>query len=464
MRQIKYLFLILSTCICNATYSQAPGWRSAFDDYLKDIQSHQTNELGYPVYSIATTWMAAGFVDQANQLLTTFWSYRTVDPDEFRNIHDGFLVMWALSGRHPDSLPFQLRNIDDIVQSNWDGFVMPYRWAAVFRKRFEDRPWTEISDSLLCPKAILLSYDGTNSTHRSSREQRSAAVNAFARYFASDLSKTPGTVLWSGEAAIIAASIDDREHAISYIRATGLNYLQRPESLNMKELMADTSTARLLLDGTLAPVWGITKSSCDSGLAAVKAVLKKRVENGPSLVYGDLSLKDLLRRISVTAIALNDQAYDKNVQENKWLGYTPATESQVAATERRLRVHFPDDYRALLLLTNGFRASSNIDPSFLPVEKVGYLRDLDRQLVDIWTGSMEKNDPDLPRFRRSILVGGLNEEQQFLLVPPGDGEKEWRYWSFATWHPGTRPYYSLRYFLEDHLRLFGNELRQKENK
>jgi hypothetical protein len=103
-------------------------------------------------------------------------------------------------------------------------------------------------------------------------------------------------------------------------------------------------------------------------------------------------------------------------------------------------------------VSNGFRATSNIGVTFLPVERVGWLRDLDSELANIVGTPADKDDSaQAARFQRSILIGGLDEEQQFLLVPPGGVDKEWKYWFFGSWVPGEEPYLSLRFYLESEL-------------
>jgi hypothetical protein len=83
-------------------------------------------------------------------------------------------------------------------------------------------------------------------------------------------------------------------------------------------------------------------------------------------------------------------------------------------------VTLPDDYKSFLLLTNGFRGSSSIGVTFLPVERIGWAHDLDSELVAIVGKPMdEKDSARAAGFQRSLLIGGLNEELQLLLVPKG---------------------------------------------
>jgi hypothetical protein len=429
-------------------------WQAIMEEELNRIQSDDTNGVGYAVYDIATTWAASGFIDQANQLLTRFWAYKTKDPDDFTHINDGFSVLWALSGKIPGHIPFHQNPVDDIVQANWDdlfgiypGITPAYQPPA--------GSWKELSGYPLMAKAMSLSCDVDKPGHRATRQSQEEAVQAFTRYFEKD---TPVAYYPAGTIAVIVAAGLGQDAAVrSFMLKWGSGYLRYPEIFTLAGLMKDTATARYLLQGTLAPLWGITDSSCTADLQKVEASLDQRLKNGRTLVFAHLSLKALLQRLSDSAISQKDLEYDKTVQGARWLGYPPAAVSSIRAAEKKLGIELPDDYKTFLLLTNGFRAVSNVGVSFLPVDSIGWLRDLDDDLVDIWGKPM--SDDDTARaaaFRRSILIGGLHEEQQFLLIPPGGKDKEWQYWFFASWSPGETPYPSLRFYLEYELQFLMN--------
>jgi hypothetical protein len=45
--------------------------------------------------------------------------------------------------------------------------------------------------------------------------------------------------------------------------------------------------------------------------------------------------------------------------------------------------------------------------------------------------------------QRVIIIGGIKEEQSFLLIPPDSANSKWKYWKFASWIPGEEPYVDL---------------------
>lgn len=149
-------------------------------------------------------------------------------------------------------------------------------------------------------------------------------------------------------------------------------------------------------------------------------------------------MKQILQEISELAILLNDEDFTNEQQRSKWLGYPAATDAEISALQNRLQISLPADYIEFLKICNGFAVHSSVHPSFAPASQVDYLKNVDEDLIDIW-GTFEELADVTAALAKSIKVGGFDEEQYFLLIPPGDKEKEWRYWEFASWRPGESP-------------------------
>jgi hypothetical protein len=159
-------------------------------------------------------------------------------------------------------------------------------------------------------------------------------------------------------------------------------------------------------------------------------------------------VKKVLKKISETAIKQGEFTFSTAQTEAKWLGYQPASEAEIKEAEDRLGITFPADYKDFLLITNGFTTpNENVDPSFSKLSEVAFLKDVDPQLIEIWTEHVELLDVAI-KLARSIVIGGLTEEQYFLLVPPVIENADWEYWKFASWIPGEDPYEGLEnYFI-----------------
>jgi SMI1/KNR4 family protein SUKH-1 len=134
-----------------------------------------------------------------------------------------------------------------------------------------------------------------------------------------------------------------------------------------------------------------------------------------------------------------------------WLGAPAAAEEQVAELETRLGARLPPSYRSFLLTANGFLQPGIIVPRLLAADEVSWLRDVDRQTIEAWTGAADAGGsvgPDaFERYLPSTLRVSARETvgtAMYLLNPEiitADGE--WEAWFFAHWVPGVRRFPSF---------------------
>jgi hypothetical protein len=158
-------------------------------------------------------------------------------------------------------------------------------------------------------------------------------------------------------------------------------------------------------------------------------------------------MKSILKEISILAIQLNDRAFNNDQNNLNWLGNTPGSENEIKSAESRLGVVFPEDYKDFLLATNGFFTPDDaIEPTFEKIENVDYLKNIDGFLINVWNeGTLIDVGKQLTN---AIVVGGINDEQYFLLIPPESSHTKWQYWKFANWIPGEERYENLEnYFI-----------------
>jgi hypothetical protein len=164
-------------------------------------------------------------------------------------------------------------------------------------------------------------------------------------------------------------------------------------------------------------------------------------------------MEKILKSISKSVILLNELDFTDEQLKAQWLGFEPATDAAIQAAEKRLNCSLPTDYKEFLTITNGFSQTNNaVHSTFLPVEKIDYLLNLDDDLIEIWedTGNVEV----AKILKTSILIGGLNEAQNVLLIPQ---KNKWIYWQFAHWIPGERPFKNLKSYFKDVLDFFKEE-------
>lgn len=158
-------------------------------------------------------------------------------------------------------------------------------------------------------------------------------------------------------------------------------------------------------------------------------------------------LKLVLEEISQKAIELGQMNpyFTQKQLDSMWIGYDPATKLAIEQKEKQMGIKFPIEYVNFLLLTNRFQSAIGVDPSFCTIDKIDFLKNLDPELIEIWSvGNQKVGD----KLKTAIKVGGFDEEQFFFLIPPSKDNPNWEYWSFAAWAPGEAVHKSLyEYFL-----------------
>lgn len=131
-----------------------------------------------------------------------------------------------------------------------------------------------------------------------------------------------------------------------------------------------------------------------------------------------------------------------NIQLSK-----PANERLILKVEQKLGVTLPEDYKEFLNFSNGLSATDVVEPTFLPIEEIDYLKNIETYTIEGF--SIEGIEDIGKQLEQSILIAGKDEEQYFLLIPPNQDYKKWKYWKFAAWIPGEHEFNNLEaYFSE----------------
>ena len=161
-------------------------------------------------------------------------------------------------------------------------------------------------------------------------------------------------------------------------------------------------------------------------------------------------MEKVLREISQLSIKLGDFDFTKEQISSNWLGNKKATEIDIQNCEKRLNVKFPNDYKEFLLICNGFSAPNDVEPSFVNIEKVDFLKNVDEFIIEAYDYLVE--------LQNAIIVGGISEEQYFLLLPPKSENEKWKYWKFANWYPGEHNFENLNEYFKDVLEFTKDEI------
>ncbi|WP_312077038.1 SMI1/KNR4 family protein [Chryseobacterium sp.] len=161
-------------------------------------------------------------------------------------------------------------------------------------------------------------------------------------------------------------------------------------------------------------------------------------------------MKEILIAISLLCIKNGEQnqILTKSQIQNQWIGFEPAKTETIKEAEKKLKIILPEDYKKFIQITNGFSAPNSVEPAFMKIEEIDYLKNIDK------SGIIEAYH--MPELENSILVAGKDEEQYFLLIPPKDENSKWKYWKFANWIPGAEEYENFEVYFSDVLEFCKN--------
>ena len=169
-------------------------------------------------------------------------------------------------------------------------------------------------------------------------------------------------------------------------------------------------------------------------------------------------MKKTLKTLFEKSITLGDQEYTNEQINSKWLGGIPATKGEIKNTEERLGLNLPLDYIELVTIANGFLTCSNsVEPSFQNISDIDFYKNFQWNVIDTWK-EMGDTTSIVTQLENAIMIGGLNDEQQFLLIPPSRESGKWKYWKFAMWIPGEEDYNNLNEYFNSIIEFLDEEI------
>ncbi|MGI5216739.1 SMI1/KNR4 family protein [Nocardia sp. CA-290969] len=141
---------------------------------------------------------------------------------------------------------------------------------------------------------------------------------------------------------------------------------------------------------------------------------------------------------------------DPEVVRQRWLGYGPAAEADVAAVEERLGLRLPPSYRSFLLTTDGWRHAGEFVGQLRDTTNLGWLRDLE-PFWESWADLVTDAPVDAPGnpFSRGLLIS-LHTDAGILFLDPADRDEngEWAAYSVFSWAESPQRYPSFTALME----------------
>lgn len=414
---------------------------------LKEILSDDIEWVYVHITNKAIEWTVAGFIDEANQLLEQLWKFNIPHSGHLWLPDEGLQIMWQVSNRQPANIPFQFKEVSEIETENWSRNFYP-SWHESYTNSFIKKPIDDLEGQELFVKAITATYDNSESPEK--------ILSALKRYIEQNNPVGYSYFHATTCAALIAARLNNQEFAEYFIQLWGKGYLNYWSNYSLAYLMRDRKCAEYLLKGSLASVFKLTHEIIQKDTTEIIETLSTRMLTGRTLVYKTLSWKQLLDKISKTAIEQKTIDFSENIIAKKSLSKSPATKEEISIAENRLNIVLPDDYKKFLLTSNGFECFSYTGVTLASIDKVDFLTKVDEQLVDIWANSMDEIDTTFgDKLKSSIIIGGHEEEQQLLLIPL---QNNWECWHFSSWRPGEVVYESFRFYMEGELQSLEDNL------
>ncbi|MEV0708444.1 SMI1/KNR4 family protein [Nocardia aurea] len=130
---------------------------------------------------------------------------------------------------------------------------------------------------------------------------------------------------------------------------------------------------------------------------------------------------------------------DPDVVRQRWLGYAPAAETDVAAVEQRLGLRLPPSYRSFLLTTDGWRHAGEFVWKMRDTTNLGWLRDLEPSW-ESWADLITEPPVDAPGnpFGRGLLIS-LYADVGVLFLDPADRDENGEWAAYSVFSSGQFP-------------------------
>lgn len=428
---------------------------------FRTIKSGKEKEW-YKAITDAALYMATGgFLKEANQLLQCLWQYK-LDHDRTTWMADNaFKVLWYAAGEKPDFIPFEINEIDSIE--------LEFRRYCTIADSLTSDDFSLLLSGLNLPKPIPVEITLPS---QSSRPTAYAAVKNGIMPTAemeleclSRLEKELDTETANYEfcnfnslAAELAAKNNMVDVAIKFAKLWANNYHQHYLGYSFAKMATNRHVAPLLLKGIIADDLKLSQKKCYLFVQEAITAIGERMSKGKTLVYGELTWKEIIRKLSTLSINNDPELFDEKQKKENWIGLAPATKKEIDTTEKRLKVKLPDDYKEFLLVSNGLPKFPIINPSLVTISDVDLLKTKyintfgDDNIFSIIKEYGDKEKETIAEYvERAIAISKIPDEQEIWLIPPTEEDTDWQTWYFASWAAGEDRFTSFRNFIEEQI-------------
>lgn len=151
--------------------------------------------------------------------------------------------------------------------------------------------------------------------------------------------------------------------------------------------------------------------------------------------------KKFLTKFSADLIAVDQirAKLDSDVIAGRWLGFTPASDEDIAQCQQRLGVTLPPSLVAFLQVSNGWRTTGPFVSQIWSTSEIRWLKEVDPELISLWQGSAG-DEPLEPDIEHCLALSPYDDGMCLLNSNRRQKDDEWEAWFFAHWVPGPEKY------------------------
>lgn len=406
------------------------------------IRSADDEEV-YTLVTDAACYLAtAGHLAEAEDVLRALWAMGWPHTGNVWLHDQAFTVLWYAAGAFPAALPFTPQPLGRI-ERNHRKYMSVASWGLplaksasetltgldLFRRSFALATLNQSPDSLIAAANELRALDGL---------ERYLADPSVVRDY-----------MWERAhclAAELAARNGRLRSAETHARAWA-RHVVRADRVIFETMASNRHVAPLLLDGILAGSLRVSHDAAQRHRATLLDALAYRRAHGREHWHRAWSWRRLVQELSKQIIRLDREHNPDFVEPTHSLWHPPASETAIAATEARLAVQLPADYRAFLRVANGFAGETWQMPALLPIEQIDYARNgLDAQALD--SLHLFVGEDLVPHVEHSIAISDPDQIEFVLLIPPTDARDTWQTWWVAWKYPPVMIHPDFRHYME----------------
>ncbi len=413
---------------------------------------YQKNHWIYSATEAALYLAIGGFIEEANKLLNEIWKHRLPYDRTTWLPDNAFEILWHASGKRPENVPFEKMNIDKLEIAHRDYLANPIIYQQYVGLDFET----------LDPSIKGFAFSVLKDGKFPDKESELKGLKFILSYLESESSQRNYHINQSyALASELAARNGITDVAIDLTKKWANSISKENSQINVALIGSNRHLSNLLVRGVIAEELGLNKEIANSFVNDAVVTIQNRINNGPSLIFGELNWTELLKKLSILSLEKEPTLFNDGQKEIHWIGIKPANIDDIKKKEIQLDLTLPEEYKSFLLSSNGLPIFSIIQPRLSQIEEIGSLKELyfkvygDYEIFEIVKTYPGQDGEDFDILVESaICISDPGEESEVWLIPPHTDITDWECWEFSASNPGEHRYKNFRFYIENKIQFF----------